>query len=71
MTEQVYVHNCKHEIDDETKRFVEGKGFVGICKLCGVAVIQSRIGHVQPRIKPKMSKKERIAQRRKHETVYV
>jgi len=55
---------CEHVIDDKTKKFVEGKGFVGFCEKCGVAVIQSKIAPVRPRAKPKMSKKERIAQRR-------
>jgi len=56
------MNHCIHIIDDTTKRFVEGKGFLGVCKKCGISVIQSRIVPVMPRVKPKMSKKERRAQ---------
>lgn len=58
-------HNCeKHEIDDESKTYVLGKGFVGVCKFCGVSVVQARFSEVKPRKNPKMSKKQRLRERR-------
>lgn len=55
---------CNHEIDDTTATFVEGKGLVGVCKFCGVRLILARFASVRPRTKPKMSKKERLRERR-------
>ena len=55
---------CNHEIDDTTKRFVEGKGFVGVCKFCGVKLVRARFASVRPRNRPHMSKKERLRERR-------
>lgn len=55
---------CNHEIDDETKHYEWGKGFVGVCKKCGAPVIQAWRIPVRPRTKPKMSKKERLRERR-------
>lgn len=55
---------CEHEIEDATKEYIQGTGFVGVCKKCGVRLIQSRRMPVLPRQKPKMSKKQRIRERR-------
>lgn len=60
----IMYHNCEHEIDDETKIFIEGVGFCGNCKYCGAKVVQSRRKPVKPRTKPKMSKKQRLKERR-------
>lgn len=55
---------CNHEIDDTTATFVEGKGLVGVCKFCGVKLVRARVTSVKPRNRPRMSKKERLRERR-------
>ncbi len=55
---------CDHEINDDTKRYVQGTGFIGECKKCGVRLVQSRYQSVKPRNRPHMSKKQRLRERR-------
>ena len=56
---------CKHEMDESTMEFVQGKGYIGICKLCGEKIIKIFRTSVKPRTKPKMSKKQRLRERNK------
>ena len=55
-----YIRNCSHEIDEETIKFIEGKGFVGVCKKCGVKLERVIRHNVEPRQRQHMSKKERL-----------
>lgn len=55
---------CEHKIDDDTKKYVQGTGFIGECKKCGVRLVQSTRLSVQPRNRPHMSKKQRLRERR-------
>ncbi len=56
---------CLHEIDEDSKEYVVGKGYVGICRKCGAMVVRSIRHNVQPRKRGHMSKKERLRERRK------
>jgi len=58
-------HICHHILDEKTKTYKAGVGFTGTCSLCGAPVVQSIRTTVKPRVKPKMSKKERIKARNK------
>jgi len=49
----------------ETGKKADVVGFTGTCSLCGEPVVQSIRTTVKPRVKPKMSKKERIKARNK------
>jgi len=53
-----------HEMDESRISFVEGKGYVGVCKICGIKLLSQRRGDVQPRKTEHMSKKYRLKARR-------
>ena len=55
---------CKHKMDESTMEFVKGKGYVGVCKKCGVKLIMTRRSPVKPRNTEHMSKKQRLKQKR-------
>lgn len=60
----VKIAKCEHEIDEATKKFVEGKGLTGVCKHCGTKLVRSIRHPVIPSNKPHMSKKERLRARK-------
>jgi hypothetical protein len=55
---------CEHEINDDTKKYIQGTGFIGNCKKCGIQLVQVRRSNVKPRTRPHMSKKQRLRERR-------
>lgn len=59
------IKKCKHQLDSNSVHFVEGKGYLGTCELCGAKlVIGRRVRPVQRTYKDHMSKKERLRLRR-------
>lgn len=48
-----------HDFDEESMEFVEGKGYIATCKICGKRALLKRLHPVQPRTLPHMSKKAR------------
>ena len=55
---------CPHEMNEDSKEYVVGKGYVGICRKCGVMVVRAIRHDVKPRRRPHMSKKARLRERR-------
>ena len=61
---------CKHELDKTIGTTFDPKyGRLGVCRLCKRPVVYVKINYNPRRVKPKMSKKERLQSRSLQEEI--